>query len=407
MSEQTQKTETKISILSGSTIEVPAEGGDYDVYYALVGEADNVVATANIPTMFNVINTNTRGKLLVGVSANDSSSARVGKITLTYGTSAVDVTFNQAGVYTPESNLEVVNVAANQLAGDYYGDRFGEGKGHYYVILSKDGFVGNNVVAGGEFFCFDLVAPVTDATENIKLPDGDYTFDTSLNYNPYTIISIGNTEYVWYDEKLEACGYDFANATLSVRGNHLEFVGATQDKEYHVTFDGEYSISKSELTDYISSLKKDTVIDVSNCYAAVKCFGDYWECGYTNWQVEFVCNDTMKYGTYVVIDFFNNSTTDFTGTYVASGFTVEDPTKPDFRPGTFVPGFRVSDYENQMMGSLFMVYKDGKCISQAPLYGGTVTITANADGTYTIVIDALDDAPTQNKITLNWTGTLQ
>ena len=54
-----------------------------------------------------------------------------------------------------------------------------------------------------------------------------------------------------------------------------------------------------------------------------------------------------------------------------------------------------------------MVYKDGLCVSQAPLYGGTVTITANDNGTYTIVIDATDDADPAHKITLNWTGKLQ
>jgi hypothetical protein len=115
----------------------------------------------------------------------------------------------------------------------------------------------------------------------------------------------------------------------------------------------------------------------------------------------------MKYGTYVVIDFLSNSTTDFTGTYVDSGFSAEDETMPDFRAGVFVPGFRVADDADLLLGSLFMVYKDGLCVSQAPLYEGTVTIEANGNGTYTIAIDALDDAPEQNRITLNWTGRLE
>ena len=51
-----------------------------------------------------------------------------------------------------------------------------------------------------------------------------------------------------------------------------------------------------------------------------------------------------------------------------------------------------------------MVYKDGLCVSQASLYDGTITITKLADGLYNIVIDAYDDAPKQNKVTLNWTG---
>ena len=100
------------------------------------------------------------------------------------------------------------------------------------------------------------------------------------------------------------------------------------------------------------------------------------------------------------------STTDFTGTFVASGFTVEDPTKPDFRPGVFVPGFRLSDSANDLMGSLFVVNKDGVCIEQAPLSEGTVTITSLGGGQYNIVIDAYDDAQVKNKLTLNWTGAL-
>ena len=133
-------------------------------------------------------------------------------------------------------------------------------------------------------------------------------------------------------------------------------------------------------------------------------YGDYWGCGCNNWGIEFICNNGMTQGTYVVIDFLSNSTTDFTGRYVDSGFSAIDETMPDFRAGVFVPGFRVSSDADLLLGSLFMVYKNGLCVSQAPLYEGTVTIEANGDGTHTIVIDALDDAPEQHRITLNWTG---
>ncbi|MEE1168087.1 MAG: hypothetical protein UHS52_03585, partial [Alistipes sp.] len=221
---------------------------------------------------------------------------------------------------------------------------------------------------------------------------------------PFTIVNIGNTDYTWVDEELEGWAKDLESATLTVSGNRFELVAVADNVEYTVTFEGEYSIGETVITGYVSSLTKDTVIDVSNCSASVNNYGDYWDCGYNNWCIEFVCNDGMKYGTYLVIDFLNNSTTDFTGTYVASGFSAEDETKPDFRADVFIPGFRVADDADLLLGSLFMVYKDGLCVSQAPLYEGSVTITYNYDGTYTIVVDALDDAPKQNRITLNWTG---
>ena len=240
--------------------------------------------------------------------------------------------------------------------------------------------------------------------DNIRIPDGEYRFDLSMNMDEFTIIDIGNTDFSWVDEDMEGWALPLEDAKLTVSGNRFELEAFVDNTEYHVTFEGDYSLTTSIINDYVSSLTKDAVIDVSNCSASVTSYGDYWDCGCNNWSIEFICNDGMTKGTYVVIDFLNNSTTDFTGHYVASGFTAEDETKPDFRANVFVPGFRVSSDSDLLLGSLFMVYKDGLCVSQAPLYEGTVTIESNGDGTYTIVIDALDDAPEQNKITLTWTG---
>jgi hypothetical protein len=281
-----------------------------------------------------------------------------------------------------------------------------QGVGHYWIILTKDGFVDGAAVAGGEYFRLDLIAPMPEDIQNVRIPDGEYRFDYSQSLEEYTIVNIGNTDYSWVDEDMEGWALPIEDATLKVKGNRFELVAMVEDTEFHVTFEGDYSLTTSIITDYVSSLTKDTVIDVSNCSASVNSYGDYWSCGYNNWTIEFVCNNGMKQGTYVVIDYLSSSTTDFTGRYVDSGFSAEDETKPDFRAGVFIPGFRVADDADLLLGSLFMVYKDGLCVSQAPIYEGTVTIEANGNGTHTIIIDALDDAPRQNRITLNWTGRL-
>jgi hypothetical protein len=301
----------------------------------------------------------------------------------------------------------VVNIAANQLVGKYYGDNIKKGVGHYWIILTKDGFVDGAAVAGGEYFRLDLLAPMPTDESNVRIPDGEYRFDTSQNYEEFTIVDIGNTDYSWVDDQMEGWAQPLADASLTVKANRFELVAVVDSTEYHVVFEGDYSLTTTVITDHVSSLTQDTVIDVSNCNASVASYGDYWDCGYNNWCIEFVCRSGMKNGTYLVIDFLSNSTTDFTGTYVDSGFSAEDETKPDFRPGVFVPGFRVADDADLLLGSLYVVYKDGLCVSQAPLYEGTVTIEANGNGTYTIAIDALDDAPEQNRITLNWTGRLE
>jgi hypothetical protein len=393
-----------ITVTSGDVINATAEHKNYQITYTVQGEG-SIIATTDNPEMIDAINTNSPGYVRFRVTDNPTSEEREANIVITYGNSFARVKVVQEGAEIAE--VEKVYVVANQLVGNYYGERLVDGLGHYWIILTKDGFVNGNTVAGGEYFRLDLLAPLATSEDNITLPDGDYRFDPANADEAFTIVNIGNTDYTWIDSTGEGWGFDLIDASLSVRGNKIELVALTDEKEFHVTFDGTYSLTPPyEITDYVSSLKEDTVIDVSNCRASFQNYGDYWDCGYTNWGIEFVCYDGMKNGTYVVLDLISDSATDISGTYVASGFTAEDSTKPDFRPGVFVPGFRVSDVSDLLLGSLFMVYKDGLCVSQASLYDGTITITKLGNGYYNIVIDAYDDAPKQNKITLNWTGTM-
>ena len=397
----------KFEITSSDTVDIGAEGGIVVVTYTLGGGDYSLVdvATDN-EAMITALNTEEQGIICAMVAANDVYEARTAQIRISFNGETKYVAIHQEGNADAPHN-EVVNVAANQLVGNYYGDNLREGVGHYWIILTKDGFVDGAAVAGGEYFRLDLMAPMPEDMDNIRIPDGEYRFDLSLSGDEYTIVDIGNTDYSWVDENMEGWAIALEDASLTVSGNRFELIAVVDEKEFHVSFDGDYSLTTSIISDCVSSLTGDAVIDVSNCTASVNSYGDYWECGYNNWCIEFVCNAGMKYGTYLVIDFLNKSTTDFTGRYEASGFSADDETKPDFRSNVFVPGFRVADDADLLLGSLYMVYKDGLCLSQAPLYGGTVTITSNNDGTHTIVIDATDDADPAHKITLNWTGKLQ
>ena len=394
--------ETKFEITSERVVNVAAEGGNFVIAYNLNnGDHTALKVEADNTDIITSINAEQQGYIIVTVAANEEYVEREASIRVSYENEAYVITVKQDGL-----DYEVVNIAANQLVGNYYGDNLKEGVGHYWIILTENGFVDGAAVAGGEYFRLDLMAPMPADEDNVRIPDGEYTYDLSFSYDEYTIIDIGNTDYSWVDENMEGWALALDDAKLTVSGNHFELVAVVGATEFHVTFDGDYSLTTSVISDCVSSLTQDAVIDVSNCSASVNSYGDYWECGYNNWCIEFVCNAGMKNGTYLVIDFLNNSTTDFTGTYVASGFSAEDETKPDFRSNVFVPGFRVADDADLLLGSLYMVYKDGLCVSQAPLYGGTVTITSNNDDTYTIVIDATDDADPAHKITLNWTGRL-
>ena len=398
----------ELELTSEETLRVDREGGEFEITYNLLHASFGTTVSAKVVNsdMITAVDTSTKGKVFITISENTTDAIREGAVIVSYESLSFTVLVQQdyTAVDQPAVRRDIV---ANQLVGNFYGDNLAAGVGHYWIILTKDGFVDGAAVAGGEYFRLDLMAPMPEDMDNIRIPDGEYRFDLSMNRDEFTIIDIGNTDYSWVDEDMEGWALPLEDAKLTVNGNRFELEAFVDNTEYHVTFEGDYSLTTSIINDYVSSLTQDTVIDVSNCSASVNSYGDYWDCGYNNWCIEFVCNEGMKYGTYLVIDFLNNSTTDFTGTYVASGFSAEDETMPDFRADVFIPGFRVADDADLLLGSLFMVYKDGLCVSQAPLYEGSVTITSNGDGTYTVVIDALDDAPEQNRITLTWTGTFE
>ena len=395
----------ELELTSEETLRVDREGGEFEITYNLLHASFGTTVSAKVVNsdMITAVDTSTKGKVFITISENTTDAIREGAVIVSYASLSFTVLVHQdyTAVDQPAVRRDIV---ANQLVGNFYGDNLAAGVGHYWIILTKDGFVDGAAVAGGEYFRLDLMAPMPEDMDNIRIPDGEYRFDLSMNRDEFTIIDIGNTDYSWVDEDMEGWALPLEDAKLTVNGNRFELEAFVDNTDYHVTFEGDYSLTTSIINDYVSSLTQDTVIDVSNCSASVNSYGDYWDCGYNNWCIEFVCNDGMKYGTYLVIDFLNNSTTDFTGTYVASGFSAEDETMPDFRADVFIPGFRVADDADLLLGSLFMVYKDGLCVSQAPLYEGSVTIESNGDGTYTVVIDALDDAPKQNRITLTWTG---
>ena len=406
----TPNEEPLFEITSQTSVEVGVDGGVFPITYALTaGDYREVTALADDQEMIIDINTNTATVILVSVAPNYGTYNRTAKIRVSYGDKAEFVEVHQAGsTGKEEGEYDVVEIKVNQLIGNYYGERLQAGLGHYWVILSADGIVNGELAPNAEFFRLDLLGPLASSEDNIRIPDGTYIYENS--YAEFTIPNIGSTDYVYTDAQGESWSMPFSDATLVVRGSKIELTARVEDREFHVSFDGEYNITANIINEYISTLKSDHVIDLNNCTGTLQSFGDYWQCGYCNWQIEFVCNDGLKYGTYLVLDFLTDSilsgASGVEGTYRASGFSDEDISKPAFAAYTFVPGIQISDDGVFMMGSLLQIYKDGIGVDQAPLRDGEIVISKNSNGTYNIVIDAVDDVDPAHKITLNWTGRL-
>ena len=403
--------EPKLEITSDATLRVDEAGGLFTIEYTVTNpvEGQSVEVKVVNAAMITATNTDTFGQVKVSISENTSEDIREGAVILNYGTQSATVVVQQEGNGGGESPVERIDITATSLVGLYYGDHLAEGLGHYWLIISEEGIVDGNVVPNSEFFRIDILGPLAADTENITIPVGEYIYDYYNSFTEYTVLNLGNTDYTYVDDAGEGWATPLDRATLNVEGSRFELVAVVADKEYHVTFEGDYTISNSEMSDTISNLTSDLAIDVSNCYVTLNSYGDYWHCGYCNWVVEFIDKRGYSQGVELVLDLLGttlDSSSGFLGTYHSAGFSAGEPNKPNFGPGVFVPGVRISDDGVYMQGSLYQRYVNGKGIDQAPLHNGTITISDNGDGTYRIVVDAVDDATPAHKITLDWSGIL-
>lgn len=412
---------TIFELTSDSVISAPYEGGDYTITYNLESKEDDVVkAMTNNQDMITSIDTQTGGCVYVTVSKNSAAETREASIMISYGNLCFNVDIEQeANPGEPEEPEEpenpeepeipedtTINIEADTFIGKYYGDDIVNGLGHYWIILSDGGIVDNSLLPNSEFFRLDFLGPMIYDENNAKIPDGLYVFDANNSFEEYTILNIGNSDYSYVDENGEAWAFSFTKATLIVEGDVITLTATADGKDYFVYFTGDYQLSYNPVSDIISTLKSDYVIDLDGYTGTVTCYGDYWKCGYCDWGIEF--NYGIENGDFLVLDFLTDNNTDgssgFEGTYRSSGFKEDDSTQPAWDTYTFIPGFRLDG--TYMMGSVMQEYVNGKGVNEAPIFGGELTIADNEDGTHTIVINATDDADPAHKITLNWTGKL-
>ena len=413
---------TVFELTSDSVINVPYVGGNYTITYNLESKVDDVVnAITDDKNMITSIDTQTDGFVYITVSENLATETRETSIMLSYGNLCFNVDVEQeANPGEPETPVDpdpeepdpedpedpTINIEADILMGNYYGDDLIGGLGHYWIILSDGGIVNGNLVPNSEFFRLDLLGPMATDESDIKIPDGYYTFDANNSFTEYTILNLGSSDYCYVDNNNEAWSTTLTSATLIVDGNIITLNATVNGQDYIVIYNDEYQLSYNPVSDIISTLESDYEINLNNATGTLYCYGDYWECGYCNWGIEF--NYGIENGDFLVLDFLTDSKTygssGFEGTFVSSGFMEDDPTQPDWNAYTFIPGFRLDG--SYMMGSIMQSYSNGVGVNEAPLFGGEFTITNNNDGTYTIIINATDDANPAHAITLNWTGEL-
>ncbi len=279
---------------------------------------------------------------------------------------------------TPQPG-ETVEFTATYFGGTYYGD------GNYYIVVSDAEVTGDKAVDGATYYYFDIYAGVE--TEDLSVPNGTYTFDSSNSYANGTFTEeygygfiINGGVPTWY---LYAEG-----SKLTVSDNKIvaELI-LTDGAKHIVTYEGSLSLAGT-------GASGDIEVNETGWDASVVYYGQYYNDETDNYYVELFEDAESGNGGYFVLDLLADYATcvDHSGTFTAA---------EDFGINTFVAGYLEDGY---LAGSWYAELEDGYATGvKAPLTEGTITVTLNSDGTQTYTFDCTDDIG--NKITGSVTAT--
>ena len=296
-----------------------------------------------------------------------------------------------------EVEPEVPAVELSYAMANYMGDYYNPGVAdNFQLILSDLGWDEDGwELPNAAYYIFDLYTEVVDG--ELAIPYGTYELDMTSSCAPNTI-DAAYTRYILLDEE----GWDYADeayfvsGTLTVDANGIvaELV-AENDTVHKVAFKG----AVTNIVDYsdefgggggdeiLSTLWEDWYCNFSDCSMDYTWYGDYYGVGYDNWLFYLMPNGEVGDG--LQLDLLSNDV----GLYELSGEYVISNSQEKF---TAYPGYQNGEY---MEGSW---YFNADFSQYAPLVDGDIYITNNGDTTFTIEVDAYDDAG--NNIYGSWTG---
>ena len=292
--------------------------------------------------------------------------------------------------YVPEEPATELGYAMANYMGDYYNPGVAD---NFTLILSDLGWDEEGwELPNAGYYVFDLYTEVTNGV--LEIPYGTYSLDLSDSCAPNTIGAsyskfIRLDEYGWdYVEEVY-----FASATLTVTESGITADLVAEDgREFKVAYNGivanivDCSGEFGGGDEILSTLWEDWYCNFSDCSMDYTWYGDYYGVGYDNWLFYLMPNGEVGDG--LQLDLLSNTV----GSYELSGEYIISNSQEKF---TAYPGYENGGY---MEGCW---YFSADYTQYAPLVEGDISITNN-DGTFTVELDAYDDAG--NNITGTWTG---
>ena len=293
----------------------------------------------------------------------------------------------------PEVEAVELGYAMANYMGDYYNPGVAD---NFMVVLSDLGWDEDGwELPNAAYYVLDLYTEIVDG--ELAIPYGTYALDMTDSCEPNTL-SASSSRYILLDEY----GWDYTAEAYFVAGSvTVDANGIVAELE---DYDGAihkvaYKGAVTNIVDYsdefgggggdeiLSTLWEDWYCNFSDCSLEYTWYGDYYGVGYDNWLLYVYPNGEVGDG--LQLDLLSNDV----GLFELSGEYVISKSQEKF---TAYPGYESGGY---MEGSW---YFNADFSQYAPLVDGDIYITNNGDTTFTIEVDAYDDAG--NNIYGSWTG---
>lgn len=313
--------------------------------------------------------------------------------------------------------LEDGTIVLNRCAGGiYFGDFWDEGIGDYYFLLTNDEKIGQTeagfdvpMTPGRWLLMIDVWGALSEDHTNPIVPEGTYHWNEERGENVLTAgytLATENVEQV--GEQFRIVDHYFSDGTVTVEHTTKGYKVAatfttTEGKEMKFIFEGEMTLEdKSDDEEYNPELDGDVTVNpvigrtylyesLENCDRHVLMLFSSTNLTYDNIHVN-------EPGMKLHLGLYNHPGAGLAGSYVVGTLNEADILIKE--PGVFYPGRMYGS--STALGSFLEVVRDDLSVEYAVLVDGELTITENADGTYTVVGEFLSG--NDGTISCNWTG---
>lgn len=318
-------------------------------------------------------------------------------------------------------NQDVENTTFRECAITAHG---GDADYHRFSLQLFDGDVTEEgVITSGVVLNIDLFATTPEGDE-IVIPDGTYTaspdYQEIEDFEPFTFMAGDCYTLMGYPLQVGTYVQDlrtsaeegfirhgYANAgTIEFKREGDKYslkVDLTMRNGIRMT--GEYPMGDVNIFDerpevpegdWISTLREDKTLAFSDdIYAYAHLYPSYPVAGVN--EMEIVVNDHGTDESFLLDIILPEGVTSPVGTYTLG--SLDNP-----QPYTYIPGYY--NYAVMLGTWAWLQYVDGvnDPVGQAPATDGTIVITENADGTFTINYELKDDADPKHTVKATWTG---